>query len=377
MNLENLKDVQVLIVDDDEDDVFIIKKLFEQIPSSPFNVTWTSSYKKAKQYITDEAFDIYLIDYRLGEFTGLDLLEFAEPETRIEPFILLTGAGDKEIEWRSMKLAAADYLIKGSFDAPMLSRTLYYAMQRKSIEEQRIKELLELNRSKDEFISIASHQLRTPATAVKQYVGMVLEGFVGETTEPQTKLLKKAYESNERQLRIVSDLLKVAQVDAGKVLLKKSEVSVNQLVESVIYDQMQLYAERDQMIEFTAQHPDVLLMIDADSIRMVIDNIIDNASKYSEADTMVSVTIDQQKQGVVCINVTDQGVGINPDYENRLFQKFSRLDNPLSTKVGGTGLGLYWAKKIMDLHDGTISHKANKQGGTTFTICLPKKKIKS
>ena len=102
--------------------------------------------------------------------------------------------------------------------------------------ERRVQHLVEINRSKDEFISIASHQLRTPATGVKQYVGMILEGFVGELTPQQHRLLEKAYESNERQLKIVTDLLRVAQVDAGKVVIKKTEVTLNSFIDDVIRD---------------------------------------------------------------------------------------------------------------------------------------------
>lgn len=238
--------------------------------------------------------------------------------------------------------------------------------------EQRVQHLVELNRSKDEFISIASHQLRTPATGVKQYVGMLLEGFVGELTPKQHQLLEKAYNSNERQLKIVTDLLRVAQVDAGKVVLKKAKVKLNGFIDEIIRDHHTVFSDRDQTILYTPTHPDITISIDEASIRMVLENLIDNASKYSEDGTHVSVTV-KDRGDSVSIGIRDQGVGIDPDGHARLFEKFSRINNPLSTKVGGTGLGLYWAKKIVDLHGGKISHRSNKSGGTTFSIKLPKK----
>jgi len=372
MDLDTSKKIRVLLIDDDEDDYFIIKKIINQIPHFPFQLEWASTYDEGISRIRTRQHDLYLVDYRLGEKTGLDVLKDAAPQDRSEPFILLTGKGDRDIERKSMKLAAADYLVKGSFNADLLSRTLHYALQRKQIEEQRLQHLVELNRSKDEFISIASHQLRTPATGVKQYIGMLMEGFVGELTADQQQMLSKAYESNERQLRIVSDLLKVAQVDAGKVKLKKTIININELIADIIREQKSTYEQRHQKIIFTPQSDECAATIDRDSVRMVLENIIDNASKYSEQDTTVTVvTKDDNSQ--VRVEITDQGVGIPLSEQIRLFEKFSRINNPLSTKVGGTGLGLYWAKKIITLHEGAIHVRSKEGKGTTFTIILPKK----
>ena len=372
--MEHNKDkiIKVLVVDDDEDDYLLIKRVFRQIPDSPYELTWTSSFDEAKQHIDSEKFDIYLLDYQLGKQTGLDLLQYAHPEKRKQPFILLTGLDDRSLERQTSRLAAADYLVKGSFDATLLSRTLYYALERKRFEQQRIESLMELNRSKDEFISIASHQLRTPATAVKQYVHMVLDGLAGEISDNQRKLLNNALESNERQLKTVSDLLKVAQVDAGKLSLHWKETDVNGLIKAVMADLKDSFKFRKQTATYKPIDPPEQIWVDEEIVRMVIENIIENASKYSPASTKIVVSsIDAGDE--VQISIADQGVGIEPENQTKLFEKFSRIDNPLSTKVGGTGLGLYWAKKIVDLHGGRIEYKQNKPHGSIFTVYLPKK----
>lgn len=244
-------------------------------------------------------------------------------------------------------------------------------LQANELLQRQQKELQQLNNSKDEFISLASHQLRTPATGVKQYVGMLLEGMAGELQDDQLSLLKNAYESNERQLRIISDLLKVAQVDAGKIKLRLSVTNIAELIQSVINEQRDTYAELSQTITFTPPSKPVVANIDADLMRMVLENIINNASKYSRHDTTVTVSIRETKK-FTYIDVADQGVGIKPEDRHRLFKKFSRIDNPLSTIVGGNGLGLYWAKKIVDLHSGTINYAPNEYDGATFTVRLPK-----
>jgi signal transduction histidine kinase len=313
-----------------------------------------------------------MIDYRLGAHTGMEILEHAHPERRRQPFILITGVLDSELEWRSVRLAASDYLVKGSFDETILSRTISYALQRKYIEQQRIDQLIELNQAKDEFISIASHQLRTPATGVKQYLGMVVEGFAGDVPPEQLVLLKQAYRSNERQLRIISDLLKVAQVDSGNLKLQTLPVQIDELLEEVIDEQRSVLKERSQRIGIERpKEPLPIISFDANAIRMVLENIINNASKYSEAGSTIDVRI-SETDSTVDISVADRGVGIDEADLPRLFEKFVRFNNPLSTKVGGTGLGLYWAKRIVDIHGGRIDYQPNVPQGSIFTIILPK-----
>ena len=364
------KKYRILLVDDDEDDQIIVRRIVQNITDRPFEITWCSSYEEALPVIDDDSHDIYMIDYRLGAHTGLELLDYARPQRRRQPFILLTGASDKDIERHSLEHGAADYLVKGLFNSELLARTLRYALSRKVSEQQRIEELVELNQTKDDFISLASHQLRTPATGVKQYVGMVLEGFVGDITATQRTILEKAYESNERQLTIVSDLLKIAQVDAGKVILKQSEVDIDAMLRDVIKEQMKTFVARNQSIDYRPSPAAAMAYVDANRFRMVIENILDNASKYSEKNTTIHLTV-QREDDRICIQIQDEGVGIAHEDIEKLFGKFSRIHNRLSIDVNGTGLGLYWVKKIIDLHNGYIEVTSQLDEGTTFLIDVP------
>jgi len=239
-----------------------------------------------------------------------------------------------------------------------------------ALKEQQA-DLQQLNVSKDEFISLASHQLRTPATGVKQYVGMVVEGFSGPLQQAQKDLLEKAYESNERQLRIISDLLKVAQVDAGKIKPLKTTTDMHNLITSIINEQHDTFSKRHQTISYQKPATTVAAKIDSNLIRMVLENIVNNASKYSHENKNITVSLSETSENVR-IDVKDEGVGISTSDSPRLFEKFSRIDNDLSNHVGGSGLGLYWAKKIVDLHNGTIVMTSNLNTGTTFSITLPK-----
>jgi signal transduction histidine kinase len=148
-------------------------------------------------------------------------------------------------------------------------------------------------------------------------------------------------------------------------------VDVIALINDVIKEQRETFEKRRQKVEFIPLDSDVRLHFDRDTIRMVLENLIDNASKYSGEDKTVTVKLAEHAHEAQ-IAIIDNGVGIKPEDQARLFEKFSRIENPLSTQVGGTGLGLYWAKKIIDLHQGRLTLESAAGKGTKFTIHLPK-----
>ena len=240
---------------------------------------------------------------------------------------------------------------------------------------QQSEQLIEISKSKDEFISLASHQLRTPATGVKQYIGMLMDGYAGELNTDQITMLQTAYESNERQLRIIDDLLKVAHVDAGQVTLIKSSTNLVQLIKSVLDEQADKFKQRNQKVAFRHINRQITIKLDAERMRMVLENLIDNASKYTPQGKTISITLEKDIDNII-ISIIDQGVGIAKKDTSKLFQKFSRIDNPLSTLVGGTGLGLYWVKKIILLHNGTIDVESKLHRGSTFTFTIPRRNNK-
>ena len=199
---------------------------------------------------------------------------------------------------------------------------------------------------------------------------MILEGYAGEIPESLLPFLTTAYSSNERQLRIVDNLLKVARVDSGRVQLHKEEIDLVPLITDIINEQSSNFKSSNQEINFVATKPEVYAVIDANLFRMVIENLVDNAHKYTYHGKRVEVGVAKMPEGVR-LTVRDEGIGIDPNDMDKLFQKFSRLENALSIEVGGTGLGLYWSKRIIDLHGGTVAVQSKPGNGTTFTVMLP------
>ena len=231
-------------------------------------------------------------------------------------------------------------------------------------------QLQKLNAAKDEFIMLASHQLRTPATAVKQYVRMLTTGYAGKISKKQNNMLEVVYKSNERQLEIIEDLLRVARVDAGKVYLDKESYDMGQQVKAAIFGQTALFKNRRQTVIFNNPSKQAIVYGDSKLILMVIENILDNAGKYSVDGSQISIDI---KQGdfYTSVSINDNGVGIRKVDIKKLFEKFVRIENSMTNSVKGTGLGLYWAKKVVDLHDGNIEVTSKINKGTTFKVVLP------
>jgi PAS domain S-box-containing protein len=232
------------------------------------------------------------------------------------------------------------------------------------------KEMQRLNASKDEFISLASHQLRTPATSIKQHLGMIIEGFLGDPHPLHLSFIQKAYDSNDHQLAIVNSLLKVAQIDAGKVVLHKVPTDMKKLIRNVIDEHSESFRGRKQKVTVKSADTAKAAAVDPRYFRMALENLIDNASKYTAENGVIQITISATDTAME-IAIKDSGVGIAPEDMGKLFGKFQRIPNELSDSVGGSGLGLYWVREVIALHGGTVAVKSKINKGTTFTVSVP------
>jgi two-component system, OmpR family, sensor histidine kinase VicK len=245
---------------------------------------------------------------------------------------------------------------------------VFVTTRARSITTEKNREVQEV---KDSLISLASHQLRTPATGVKQFVGMVLEGYVGDINPDQKKMLEKAYTSNERQLEIINQILHVTRADSGRLVIQKEKINIVDVIRSVIDEYSQTIQARKQQVVFQSPAYGIYIQGDKQYLAMAIDNLLTNASKYSHRHKAIHITVKRTKDSVV-ITVRDEGVGIDSKDMHLLFQKFSRIHNELSVEAGGNGIGLYLCKEIITLHNGHISVNSVPQNGTKFDVTLPK-----
>lgn len=232
------------------------------------------------------------------------------------------------------------------------------------------KEFDEIQLAKDELLALASHQLRTPATGVKQYIGMLREGYGGKMTREQQKFLDQAYESNERQLSTINDMLFAARADNGDIEFNFKKTDLVRLTTTILNEQKK--AIKDSGLKLYRRMPRNPIYVNGDAayLRMAIENIINNAMKYTRSGGNITVRVRQTKSRAR-LSVDDTGVGVDEKYRHLLFKKFSRVPNDLSSSVTGSGIGLYLAKKVTDSHKGKISFKSADGQGSSCIITLP------
>jgi len=228
----------------------------------------------------------------------------------------------------------------------------------------------EVAEAKDEFLGLATHQLQTPITGVKMNLAMLRDNMAGgKLNTEQKELVRDAYEGNERERRIVNDLLNVARADSGRMVLEKSVVDLGQLVSDVIEEQRPTIDSRKQHLKIIVTP--IKALIDSNRLRMAIENLVSNASKYTQDKGKIEIETGETKHEVF-IKVSDSGVGVAADDMPKLFTKFGRVDNALSKERDGTGLGLYLVKQIVELHGGEVKVASKPGKGTEFTLLLPK-----
>jgi signal transduction histidine kinase len=228
-----------------------------------------------------------------------------------------------------------------------------------------------LESTKSEFLSLASHQLRTPATNVKQYVGLLLDGYLGSLTKKQQDALEIAYKNNESEIRIMNDLLDVAKLDLKRIQLRKQRVNIVPVVKQVVKEFEQKAGLKGQTLDLQTPN-EVIAKVDREYLKGVVEKLLDNAVKYSKDKTNISVKINiDDTLGVFEIIVKDQGLGIQKREVPKLFMKFSRIANEFSANSEGSGLGLYWVKQVMALHGGTVEVRTKEGRGSKFIVRAP------
>ncbi|HVE80830.1 MAG TPA: HAMP domain-containing sensor histidine kinase, partial [Candidatus Dormibacteraeota bacterium] len=230
--------------------------------------------------------------------------------------------------------------------------------------------LKELDQAKDEFISMASHQLRTPLTTVKGYISMMLDGDVGKVGKDQKEFLEYAYGGAQRMVHLISDLLNISRMEAGRFMIERTAVDLQKMAQEET-TQLQTHAkEKGLKLEFIPPaKPLPTLNVDEDKTRQVVMNFIDNALYYTKKGR-ITVTLERAGDQAV-LKVQDTGIGVPKADQAKLFKKFFRAENAHKVRPDGTGLGLYLAKRVIADQGGTLIFESAEGKGSTFGFKLP------
>jgi signal transduction histidine kinase len=246
----------------------------------------------------------------------------------------------------------------------------------------------EVEQDKNEFMSMVSHELRTPLSAMKGYLSMILNSDYGKLSKGQEKSLKRVEESNERMVMLVEDILDVSRIELGKFNLNKEPINLSNVTCAMVRELGAKIQEKNITLKIqnkivdpclkkpkrkqghTCKNLGVYVLADRDRLMQVLGNLIDNAIKYSFDGGKINIDIKPGKTFAE-ISVTDEGVGVAKEDQDKLFRRFSRIHNPLSIQAGGTGLGLYITKKLVLAQGGSISISSKQGKGTTFSVRMP------
>ncbi|TAN57503.1 MEKHLA domain-containing protein [Patescibacteria group bacterium] len=228
----------------------------------------------------------------------------------------------------------------------------------------------EVDRAKSEFIAIAAHQLRTPLSIVKWTFRMLLDRDFGTLNQDQNKVLGDGSSVVENMIKLVSDLLDVARIEEGRFSLKIIPVKIDKILQEIADAYKPKLGEKKMELKIITRGilPDIEL--DANKIRLALENIIDNAIKYSPAESIIAAEIEASNRNIE-IRIKDSGIGIPVGEQNKIFSKFFRSKNAVRKETMGSGLGLYIVKNIVEMHGGTVRFFSEEDKGTVFYINLP------
>lgn len=231
--------------------------------------------------------------------------------------------------------------------------------------------LIQLDKMKSEIISVAAHQLRTPLSAIKWTIKILIDGDAGTLNNEQRELLAKGFESNERMIHLVNDMLAVDRMESGKYVYVFVPVQFETLVRDMISELAPIAEQKNIRIEFNP--PQIALpkiKVDPDKMRDVLQNLIDNAIKYTKKDGTIVVGL-QVASGNLHFSVKDSGIGIPETEKDKIFSRFFRAQNASHSETDGSGLGLFIAQSIVKRHGGRIWFESAENVGSTFHIELP------
>jgi len=367
MNKELIK---LLLVDDDADDRKMVRLALTRSSNVvDFNIENAGTLSEATEFLKNKEYDVVLLDLGLPDSQGIDTVKKVRTASPNALIIVLTGLADEETGLEAIENGAEDYLVKGKSIEQVLVRIIRYSIERKKVEEK----LKDAIAAKLQFMSMVSHELRVPLTSIKESIAIVSEGLAGRIKKKQQNYLNIASRNIDRLNKLISDLLDLHKLEAGKMHFEMKDNNANETVKEV-YDTMQPSAKSkgiDLVLELDGDIP--MVSFDKDKITQVLSNLVNNAIKFTEEGRITITT--GKREDIIQISVSDTGCGIKKGDLPRLFQEFEQLETSGAEKTCGTGLGLAISKEIVIKHNGEIWAESEVGKGATFFFTLPMQQL--
>jgi signal transduction histidine kinase len=368
--------LQILLVEDNAGDALLLREMFRKEKPGSFELTHLLRMSEAVAHLAKGGVDVVLLDLGLPDGHGLDTVRRAHAVAPDVPVIVLTGLDDEELAAAAMAEGAQDYLIKGQIENRALPRALRHATER--FRMQRETELLRTNQMqfKDEFLSHVSHELRSPLTAIYQFVTILLDRLAGELQPKQHEYLEIVLRNVKQLQSMINDLLEVTRMQAGKLAI---EVQSTPIEDAIGYAVNTLQGAADakginlSAVVGSASLPLPPVCADPMRVRQILIILLDNAIKFTPANGVVQVRarVSEENSGLVLLEISDSGCGISPHLTERIFERLFQAADPASAGRKGLGLGLYICKELVTRQGGRIWAENTPVRGAVFFFTLP------
>ena len=376
---------RLLMVDDDVPWRTLCRRLLGRDPGRTWEVTTAASRAEALAVSGLADFDCLLIDYRLPDGTGTELVENlrARLGTRLPPVVVISAGGGEDAATHAVRAHATDYLAKRGLTPDALYRSLGNAVEKGELREAVRLRRAELRRANGElerranqitsFYHTVSHEMKTPLHSAREFVSLVRDGVAGEVNDDQAALLDEALESCEQLRRQFDDMLDMTRLETGKLTLSFEPASIERAVERCLAMVAKTAAERGIAVSSEVEPGLGDAVMDASRINQVLVNLVNNALKFTEPGGRVTVRAGRRRDGRhVRLTVTDTGRGIAKADRARIFDRLYQVDRAVDDPAAsGLGLGLSISRDIVREHGTELKLHSRVGIGSTFGFDLP------
>lgn len=336
-------------------------------PPLGFAIDETDSGEAVLQKIEADPVDILLLDYKLPQMSGLDVLKQLSEKQAEVTTVMITAYASIETAVNATRRGAYDFLSK-PFTPDELKSTVYRAAKVSLLKRRARRLVQEKRRFRFELLSIVSHELKRPLAAVETYLNILKNHSAGEDPAVYRDMIERCRSRTRDMRKLIMDLLDSARIESGQRKRRIEMLNLSPLLEAAL-DAVRPEA-RQRRIRLDLKAPDRLdIRADQNEIEMIFNNLVSNAVKYNREGGSVSVELTSREQEIM-LRVADTGIGIGATDTANIFNEFSRVKNEKTQDIPGSGLGLSIVKKIVRLYGGTIAVESRPDEGTTFTVTL-------
>ncbi|HEY8993648.1 MAG TPA: hybrid sensor histidine kinase/response regulator [Lacunisphaera sp.] len=362
---------RILIVDDDRLNVRILSSILKP---EGYELAEAHSGEAALAIYEEFKPDLVLLDVIMPGISGFETCRTlkAKHGDMVAPVIFITAKSQSDDVVEGLAAGGVDYLPKPFKAREALARLRTHLQNRILTEQQRqlVAQLSTANTAKKRLLGMVAHDLRNPLASIRGLAEFLQDGTVGQLTPDQLDLVNTIHEASQGMLTMVNELLDLSVIESGELKIQPDDRPIAELLTKAVYLNNINAGKKGSRIEFAAPPHAMLLRIDADKVRQVLDNLLSNAIKFSPPNSVVTVST-ETNDAYYSVLVKDQGPGIPENERHKLFQDFGQTSVKPTAGEKSTGLGLAICKRIMEAHGGNIEAETARTGGGLFKITFP------